>query len=238
MEETAQPVPDPVSGVFAYLDGILRHREGYFTDIFENRRIWRHLFLLLGIIVVLSGFYGLVMGASSDWRQMLASAVKIPVLYLLTVAVCYPVLYVVIVIMGSRLGFLQTLTLILLALALSSILLASCAPIVLFFTLTGADYHFLKLLNVAIFAFGGAWGMLGLWRGLTAMCESSDLYPRQAVRILQIWALVFAFVGMQMTWSLRPFVGAPGLEFQVFRAQQGNFYEDVWKSFSRLTKGR
>ncbi len=225
------------SHILAYMDGMLRHREDYFSEIFENRNILKHLALLLGIIISLSAFYGFVMGASSGWSQMLASAIKVPVLYLLTILVCYPVLYVVIVIMGSRLSFLQTLCLILLALGLNAVLLASCAPIIFFFTVTGANYHFLKLLNVAIFAFGGCWGMLGLWRGLVAMCEQSDLYPRQAVRILQIWLLVFAFVGMQMTWCLRPFVGNPEMEFQIFRAQHGNFYEDVVKSAVQLVEG-
>ena len=219
------------SSMFAYVDGILRHRESYFTSIFENRYVPRQIFMLLMIIIALSGFHGLIMGTSSGILQMLSSAVKVPVLYLLTLVVCYPVLYVVNVIMGSRLSFLQTLALILLAVAMNAILLASCTPIVLFFTITGADYHFLKLLHVLIFAFSGAWAMLGLWRGLLAMCETSNLYPKQAVRILQIWIIVFAFVGSQMAWSLRPFVGSPQLEFQVFReGQEGNFYKGVWSS--------
>jgi hypothetical protein len=145
------------------------------------------------------------------------------------------VLYVVIVIMGSRLSFRQTFALILLALALNSILLASCATIVLFFTITGADYDFLKLLHVLIFAFSGAWGMMGLWRGLVAMCETSSLYPKQAVRILQIWILIYAFVGTQMAWSLRPFIGSPDLEFELFRkGQTGNFYQAVLQSVENI----
>jgi len=129
----------------------------------------------------------------------------------------------------------QTLALILLAMALNAILLASCSSIVLFFTITGAQYHFLKLLHVVIFAFSGMWGMFALWRGLQAMCETSTLYPKQAIRILQIWILIFALVGMQMAWSLRPFVGSPSLEFELLRShQQGNFYTSVAHSAINL----
>ncbi|MFT4586933.1 MAG: hypothetical protein ACI8QF_001023 [Limisphaerales bacterium] len=151
---------------------------------------------------------------------------------------CYPVLFVINVLMGSKLDFTQTLALILYSLALNAVLLASCAPIVLFFTVTGADYHFVKLLHVAIATFAGCWAMVGLWQGLTEMCENSDLYPRQAIRILKVWIVVFGFVGTQMAWSLRPFVGSPGMEFQVFRENQGsNFYATVFHSMGRLVSG-
>jgi hypothetical protein len=138
---------------------------------------------------------------------------------------------------ASRLSFTQTLGLIMLALTLNAILLASCAPIVLFFVFSGASYNFIKLLHVAIFAFSSCWGMLALWQGLQAMCEHSDLYPKRAVRIMQVWILVFGFVGTQMAWSLRPFVGQPNLPFQWLRADQaGNFYEGVWQSIRSLGK--
>lgn len=221
--------------ILAYVDGILRHREENFGGIFENKDTARQIYLLLGIIIALSAFHGLAMGLSSGAPQIIASAIKVPVLYLMTLGVCFPMLYVVNVIMGSRLGFAQTLALILLSMALNAILLAACSPIAVFFTLTGSSYHFLKLLHVAIFAFSGMWGMYGLWRGLYAMCETSDLYPRQAVRILQIWIVVFAFVGSQMAWSLRPFIGTPGMAFQVFRDQESNFYQSVWNSVVGLS---
>jgi hypothetical protein len=152
-------------------------------------------------------------------------------------AVCYPVLYVVNVVMGSRLSFLQTLSLILMAVTMNAILLASCAPIVLFFTLIGTDYNFLKLLHVAVFGFSGLWAMFGLWRGLAAMCEHSSLYPRQALRILYVWVIVFAFVGTQCAWTLRPFIGSPGKPFEILRSHDHmNFYEAVAAGVSGLAR--
>lgn len=238
VQRAARSDSAPRDTIPAFVDGILRHREENFDDIFANRDTLRQIGMLLAIIFVLSAFHGLTMGVSSGFLQMLSAALKVPVLYLATLAVCFPMLYVVNVIMGSRLSFLQTLALILLAMALNAILLAACSPIALFFSITGSGYHFLKLLHVAIFAFSGAWGMMGLWRGLDAMCETSDLYPRQAVRILQIWIVIFAFVGTQMAWSLRPFIGAPSMGFQVFREQESNFYQGVWTSIVGLSQGQ
>ncbi len=223
------------AGLLAYMDGLLRNREAYFEEIFEGDLLARHLGRLLLIILVMSGLHGLIMGASSGLLQMLSSGVKVPALFLLTLAVCYPMLYVINVIMGSRLSFGQTLALILLALALSAVLLASFSPIALFFTIKQARYNFLQLLHVAIFACSGAFGMFALWQGLQAMCEQSELYPKQALVILRVWAVIFAFVGLEMAWSLRPFVGKPGLEFELFRSHRhGTIYETVGTSAYEL----
>jgi len=232
------------SGFFGLLDRLLREREKFFDEIFEGRKLGVLLRWFLTATLVLSAFYGMTMGLMGfrhdAWLgvlQSVTSAVKVPFLFLLSVGVCFPVLYLVLVLMGARLSFSQTLSLILMALTLNSALLASCAPIAFFFVLTGSDYHFIKLLHVAIFAFSGGWAMMALWQGLSSMCEKSNLYPRQAVKILQVWILVFGFVGTQMAWSLRPFVGSPDLSYQVFRqGQAGNFYGAVWSSLVSMGK--
>lgn len=229
-------------GFFPSLDSLLRRREAFFEDIFADRHLAGRMRWFLLAVCLLSGGYGATMGATSfaggfaqGLLQMVTSAVKVPLLYLLSVAICFPVLYIVLVLMGARLAFRQTLALILLALTLNAVLLASCAPIVVFFLVTGSDYHFIKLLHVLIFAFSGFWAMSALWHGLQAMCEKSDLYPKQAIRILQVWVLVFGFVGTQMAWSLRPFVGSPDLGYEVLRSQrEGNFYRAVWTAMVGL----
>jgi hypothetical protein len=238
------PAAAQPASLFGLLDELLRRRESLFEEIFDNRRIGERLRWFVVAIVVLSGFYGATMGTigftgdvGRGLLQTLSSAAKVPALYLLSVAICFPVLYIVLVLMGARLRFVQTLSLILLAITLNAVLLASCAPILLFFLLTGADYHFMKLLHVAVFAFSGGWAMMALWQGLREMCEKSDLYPRQAIRILQLWIVIFGFVGTQMAWSLRPFVGSPELDFQLFReGREGNFYKAVWTSVVNLTE--
>lgn len=233
------------AGPWQFLDGLLRHRERFFERVFAGEGIGVHVRRFVAAIVVLSATYGVAMGCMGFTHdvgrallQLAASAVKVPLLYLASLLVCYPVLYVVLVLMGARLSFLQTLALILMAVALNSVLLVSCAPIVLFFILTGSNYDFIKLLHVLVFGFAGGWAMMALWQGLSAMCEKANLYPRQAVRILQVWILVFGFVGTQMAWSLRPFVGSPGMEFELFRrGQEGNFYQAVWVSVQGLARG-
>jgi hypothetical protein len=60
--------------------------------------------------------------------------------------------------------------------------------------------------------------------------------PRQdsAGRVFNAWTLIYAVVGAQMGWILRPFIGAPSEPFQWFRERQSNFFVVVWESFLRL----
>lgn len=218
---------------FTLFDGLLRRRETYFNAIFENREVGALIRWCLLATLALGATYGLAMGALSlhtglvpGLLQSLSSACKVPLLFLLSLFVCYPVLYFVIVLMGSRLSFSQTLALIMLAVTMNCVLLAGCAPIVLFFSFTSSSTEFVKLLHVAVFTFSGAWAMQSLWDGLVSMCEKSDLYPKQAMRILRIWCVVFGFVGVQMAWSLRPFVGSEDSAFRLFHHEgAANLYQ-------------
>lgn len=237
-EPPVEPLDIEKVGFFELFDALLRRRDQFYNLIFQGQNVSLLIRWCVAAIVMLTGFYGMAMGAGSfhhGWKiglaQMASSGVKVPMLYLLSLGVCYPVLYFINVLMGSKLSFTQSLSLILLAITMNAILLAGCAPIIMFFVFTGADYTFIKLMHVVIFAFGGSWGMYALWQGLTGMCEKSDLYPRQAIKILRVWTLIFAFVGIQMAWSLRPFVGSPDKPFEVLRSDQdSNFYHSVWHS--------
>jgi hypothetical protein len=52
--------------------------------------------------------------------------------------------------------------------------------------------------------------------------------------MLGVWVLLYAFVGSQLAWTLRPFFGAPGLEFELFRGLGGNFYSNIFVSIGEL----
>ncbi len=46
--------------------------------------------------------------------------------------------------------------------------------------------------------------------------------------------LLYAFVGTQLGWTLRPFFGAPNQPFELFRkGRTGNFYENIIQTISK-----
>lgn len=192
--------------------------------------------LLLLVIVVAGCFYGLPMGYPGGWKQSLASGCKTPLLYLLTLAVCFPALFVVQVILGSQLDLLQTLNILLFALAFNAVLLASFSPIAGFFGLT-SSYHFMKLLHVILFTLCGWISMAVLYHGLSLVGGARVTIPLPGVRLFLLWVFIYGFAGTQMAWVLRPFLGEPALPFELFRRRgKGlNFYTAVLLSLAKLS---
>src|SRR5262249_6957345 len=114
--------------------------------------------------VCCSALYGVTMGMNHSVLQAAVSAVKVPVLFLLTLLICLPTLHFIGLLFGSTIRFSQSLTVLLAGIALNCILLAAFAPISLLFLASGSDYRFLLLMHVAIFAFCGAAGLYSVQR--------------------------------------------------------------------------
>jgi hypothetical protein len=55
--------------------------------------------------------------------------------------------------------------------------------------------------------------------------------------VFRIWLVVFALVGAQMGWVLRPFIGAPGQAFTWLRPKQSNFFIAVASDLAHLVGG-
>jgi len=60
------------------------------------------------------------------------------------------------------------------------------------------------------------------------------VFGRHVKNVFRCWVVVFALVGAQMSWVLRPFVGSPNLPFEWFRARESNFFEAVWRAALNL----
>ena len=235
----ATPVVSAASatGYRAFLAQILSDRDRFFGEVAEGEGLRQKLAHALWTLLGLSALYGAAAGAYASPAQAVSAALKLPLLFLGTLAICFPGFFVIHVLVGSRLRLSQVLTLVLGALSLSAILLATVVPITLFFLFTGANYYFLTLLHVAIVLGAGLVGMIALHDGLAFACEKRGVYPKKAMTIMKVWAVLFAFVGIQMAWNLQPFVGDRGQPFQLFRHNEGNFYTAVVYSLGKLAPG-
>ena len=229
--------PASSTGYGAFLTQILSDRDRFFTDVAEGVGLRDKLINALWTLVGLSALYGAAAGAYSGPAQAVSAAVKLPLLFLGTLAICFPGFFVIQVLVGSRLRLAQVLTLVFGALSLSAILLAAVVPITAFFLFTGANYYFLTLLHVVIVLGAGLVGMAALHDGLASACEKGGVYPRKAMTIMKVWAVLFAFVGIQMAWNLQPFIGDRGQPFQLFRHNEGNFYTAIVYSLQKLARG-
>jgi hypothetical protein len=220
---------------FGIIEKILRNRYGFFEEIREGIELGEKMKAMLISSITFFALYGAVMGASSSLWQTMSSAVKLPILFLATLFVCVPSLYFFSLLFGSNQSLGQSVTVILTAITVTAVLLLSCAPITLFFLLTTpSQYQFFKLLNVTIFTVSGLMGIVFLYQGIKVISGSEGEGASTRKWVLILWMFVYAFVGSQMAWTIRPFIGAPGTPFELFRQLGGNFYSNVFSSIGEI----
>jgi hypothetical protein len=159
------------SGKQLIIERILRDRGGIWNQIIAERQLPTLILRMLLTSAISLGVYGAVLGASNGWLQSLVSTVKLPLLFLATLAICLPTLYLFNLVFGARLSVLQTCALIMVAITVAAVLTVAFAPISLFFLITARSYAFFKLLNVAILALTALIGLRFLISGMRALNE-------------------------------------------------------------------
>ncbi len=220
---------------FHVLISLLRDRQNFLEEISLGVRLHRKISSLLVASSICFATYGIIIGSSHSWMQALSSGIKLPAFYLLTLIICFPTLFFFNVLFGSRSTLQQHFVILLTAVSVISVLLFAFAPISLFFLITTPNsYQFFKLLNVAIFGVTGFFGVKFLYEGMQLLSKQDEVGKKTRTAILRFWLFLYALVGMQLGWFLRPFFGAPDDKFELFRQVQGNFYLDIVGALSEI----
>lgn len=214
---------------------VLQDRETFFENVTKQAYTTKIIGAQMLLIAVLCFSYGLVMGSYNSLQQACLTGIKIWLLMFLTMLICFPSFYIVQLILGSKMAVKQLFILILSGFVVVSTVMVAFAPIVLFFQLSAANYQFLQLMHVFVFLFSGFYGMKIVLEALKRVFESNQVYPKIGLTVFQIWIVIFAFVGMQLSWNLRPFIGSKDLPFELFRSEtSGNFYTTVFGALGQL----
>jgi hypothetical protein len=162
------------------IERILRDRHGIWQQVVEDRELTRLAGQMTLSSVVALACYGAVLGSFHSVLMALTSAVKLPLLFLVTLAICLPTLYLFNLVFGARLSVRQSLALVMVALTVTAMLALAFAPISLFFLITAPDYSFFKLLNVAILALSALVGLRFLTGGMRVLNDHGLLAPATA----------------------------------------------------------
>jgi hypothetical protein len=212
---------------------IFQNKESYFNDINKqqsNRLILNQILLICGFAFL----YGLVMGSYHSFLQAIVTGLKVIILFLSTVIICFPSFFIIQQVLGSKMSFRQMMVIVLSGVVLTATIALSFSPIVIVFQVTGGNYHFLQLLHVAIFIFAGIFGMRLMVDALKYACENRSIYPQIGVTVFRIWIIILAFVGIQLAWNLRPFLCEKQENFKLFRKYEGNFYTAIVYSVEQI----
>jgi hypothetical protein len=148
------------------IERILRDRDGIWRQVVEERDLKPLTTQMFISSAVSLACYGIVLGASHSFAQAVSSAIKLPLLFLATLAICLPTLYLFNLIFGARLSMMQAVALIMVSITVTSVLTLAFAPISLFFLISADNYPFFKLLNVAILLLAAVVGLKFLTSGM------------------------------------------------------------------------
>ncbi len=172
------------------------------------------------MICAFGPLYGAVMGsfelntAERAWL-MLFSGVKVPLLLFATSVICLPGFFVLNTVAGLRDDFREAIQAILAGQAGLSIALAALAPITRFWYFSSSSYRAALLFNAAMFTLATLAAQLVMLRYYRELIRRS----RKHLFMLAAWVILYAFVGIQMGWLLRPFIGDPRLRPAFFREE-------------------
>jgi hypothetical protein len=204
------------------VDDFLRGR-GVFAS--EARAAGRLAWLLAAVLIA-GAVYGVAMGTFSGlspgrYQQLVYSGLKVPLLLLATFAICLPTFAVLNTLAGLRDDFADALRAVVAAQSAVAIALTSLAPFTLLFYLSCADYQAALLFNGLMFGLAWVAGQVVARRYYAALTRRDPAHRA----MLTAWLVLYVFVGIQMAWVLRPFVGNPGSPVAFFReGAWGNAY--------------
>lgn len=195
------------------------------------------------VIVAGAGLYGAAMGWWRSPLQALYTGIKLPLIILLAAAGNAMLNAMLAPLLGLNIPFRQSFMAILMSFTISSAILGSFAPLVAFLVwnappmsldvrVSSGTYNFILFVFVAVIAFAGIAANVRLLQLLQRLSGGKNA----ASRVLLAWLTGNLFLGSQLSWILRPFIGSPGLPVQFLRpdAFKGNFYETMFHTFVRL----
>ena len=186
---------------------------------------------MAAVLCVFGILYGGVMGSYSGifgqrYLQMVYSGVKVPLLLTVTFGLSLPFFFVVNSLYGLRPDFGRVLGALLATQAGVTIILASLSPLTLLWYVSFENYQAAILFNAVMFGAASVGAQLVLKRLYRPLIARNPMH----LRLLRLWVVIYAFVGIQMGWVLRPFIGSPDSPVQFFRdGAWGNAYLKLYE---------
>ncbi|MEW6125706.1 MAG: hypothetical protein AB1757_01475 [Acidobacteriota bacterium] len=193
---------------------------------------WR---LDLASIILFGAFAGVSVGAWTGGIHTVYVASKVPLLLIGTLLIGLPSMALLGRLLGCSLSLTETASLTLSSIARTAVVLGALSPVTTYFALTlpsrGVSvYRAVVLLQVFSFAIAGFVGVAALRKRLARVVLSRS----HQLRIICLWLFIYSFVGAQLTWLLRPFLGNPGATVEYLRPYgerigvDSNFYVSVY----------
>ena len=216
---------------------LLRDRHAFWTRVQKQDLRWRELLGLVAFVCLACALYGSVLAGWRSPRLSAYVALKLPALFLGTTAIVSIFNWMTSVLLGAGLSFKSMVFTVFASMTIGCWILLGLVPVSLFFLLSGVPstgtnselqfaHNSILMTHIFILALSGVGGNIALLQGLRRVAKTQC--PIRSLFL--IWLLAFAFVGCQLSWILRPFVGSPFFPVAFLRPDclERNFYEFVF----------
>lgn len=224
-------------------DAVLRGR----ATTASAKQSEQHLWQLISCILFFGAFYGMAMGCRSLWPNVpvtaklqqvgadrawmvFYSSLKVPLLLLVTFGLSVPSFFVLNTLSGLREDFGEALQSLMATQAGLAVILAALSPFTLFWYASSVSYQSAVLFNALMFAVASVSSQYLLRRYYRPLIMRHERHRL----MLRLWLVLYGFVGIQMGWILRPFIGDPNSPATFLRTESwGNAYivltSMIWK---------
>ena len=189
----------------------------------QEKGLLRSALSLLVVAVICHAVFGVAIGLFAGWPVAAMDAVKVPLVAICSLLICFPSLYVFACVAGSPLTILQAFALGCSCLAMVGLLLVGLAPVAWLFAVSTQSVPFVVILALAI------WLVAIMFAArYVSKLQANALFQRQGG--IKMWFLILIVVTLQMTTSMRPMLGEAKegwwtAEKQSFLAHFGSMFE-------------
>jgi hypothetical protein len=174
----------------------------------------------IAVIVVGAATFGAVIGTHRGDLQVLYAGLKLPLVFLATLALSVPAFHGLATALDRAWSFRATVALALAAAARASLVLIAVAPPLWLAVDWGVGYHASAVLSACCYGLAGLAALGLMLRGLGPATGR--------VTAALTFAAVFLCVGGQSAWLLRPYLGRPAdPEVPFLRPMEGGFADAI-----------
>lgn len=233
--------------MFGLIELLLKDRPGLYRQIHEQRDLQQMLPGLLLITLLSTSIVGAILGTYTGGWQIVYVSFKLPLLMLLTLAVCFSSFWVWGQYFQTSMTGNQVATLALSSIATTSLLLLGLCPLLWLVMGDGVTpthslsiqefhYHRAILILCATFGIAAVGGLRVLVKGVTTIVSQTGSIAKGRWMAMT-WVAMYGFVGLQMSWILRPYLFHPwanGRPLTFLRGIEGSVYVSILKTLGHF----
>ena len=198
-----QPPPPsagpPSSGLVA---AVLKDPARIAAAIANRDKLAAAILLLLGTGLAGHAVFGIAAGLFGGWPVAAMDAVKMPLVGVCSLLLCFPSLYVFSCVAGMPLSILQTLALGSACFAMMGLILVGLAPVAWLFAVSTSSLGFVAMLVFLLWLVA-----IGFAGRFVDKLRAAPLFQRQAG--LKLWFAILMLVTLQMATCMRPMLAKP-----------------------------